>query len=218
MKALVIGATGATGRALTEQLLTDPDYDSVHVFVRKDMDICHDKLTVHLIDFDQPETWAEAVKGDVLYSCLGTTLKQAGSKDRQWRVDYEYQLAFAKAAAINGVPYYVLISAENADANSWLFYPRLKGTLERAVSNLSFERCVIVRPPLLKHPNTDRVAEKIGETVLGTISQIKPFGSLKPMPVADLASAMRQAIKQGKSGIIAKEMLWQLSALDHQNG
>ncbi|MBN6743372.1 NAD(P)H-binding protein, partial [Acidithiobacillus sp. MC6.1] len=88
-KALVIGATGATGRALTKQLLTDPDYDSVHVFVRQDMDICHDKLAVHLIDFDQPETWADAVKGDALYSCLGTTLKQAGSKDRQWQVDYE---------------------------------------------------------------------------------------------------------------------------------
>ncbi len=80
MKAIVIGATGATGQDLVRQLLADNAFCTVEIFVRRAVAWMHPKLTVHIIDFDNPETWEPLVTGDVLFSCLRTTLKTAGSK------------------------------------------------------------------------------------------------------------------------------------------
>ena len=129
MKILLIGATGATGRDLLKLLLDDSEVDSVVIFVRRDVGIEHHKLTIHVIDFEKPEEWVHLVNGDVLFSCLGTTLKDAGSKAAQWKVDYDYQYSFAKAARQNGVECYVLVSAMNASSNSGFFYSRMKGKL-----------------------------------------------------------------------------------------
>ena len=73
--AMIVGATGATGKDLLELLLKDNSFLKVDVFVRRKIHIHHEKLTVHIIDFDKSEQWKHLVKGDVLFSCLGTTLK-----------------------------------------------------------------------------------------------------------------------------------------------
>lgn len=39
MKALIIGATGATGKDLLGLLLNDPDYEGVVIFVHRNFDI-----------------------------------------------------------------------------------------------------------------------------------------------------------------------------------
>ena len=67
MKALVIGATGATGKDLVNQLLNDKEFDEVDIFVRKPVDIQNDKLKVHVVNFEKPEEWKEMVKGDVAF-------------------------------------------------------------------------------------------------------------------------------------------------------
>ena len=86
MHALLIGATGATGKDLLELLLKDNAIHQVDIFVRRHPDLQHNKLNIHVIEFDRPEQWKHLVKGDVLFSCLGTTLKAAGSKDAQWKI------------------------------------------------------------------------------------------------------------------------------------
>ena len=111
MKALVIGATGAVGMDLVEQLLKDDAFERVTVFVRRPLAVENPKLTVHIIDFDHPEQWRELLQGDVLFSCLGTTIKAAGSQEAQWKVDYTYQYEAAKAARENGVEAYALVSS-----------------------------------------------------------------------------------------------------------
>ncbi|WP_373741985.1 NAD(P)H-binding protein [Neisseria sp.] len=211
MKALIIGATGATGKALTQQLLLDADYTEVVIFVRRPVALTHEKLTVHIVDFDKPEIWADSVRGDVLYSCLGTTLKQAGSRPNQWKIDHDYPLAAAQTARRNAVPYHVLISSDHANPDSRLFYYRMKGKLEQEVTELDFPQSVIVRPPLLKRPNTDRTGERITEILLENANKIGLFKSARPMPTETLATAMRQAVKLGKSGIIGKQALWRLA-------
>ena len=101
--ALIIGATGATGSALVKQLLNNDSYGAVHVFARRSGDLEHDKLQWHVVDFDAIDTWKEKLKGDVLFSAMGTTLKTAGSKDAQYQIDYNYQHDVAQAASENGV-------------------------------------------------------------------------------------------------------------------
>ena len=91
MKALIIGATGATGKDLVNKLLHDNDFEEVHAFVRRPLEIESDKLKSHVVDFENPDSWKDLVKGDVAFSCLGTTLKDAGSKDAQRKVDFDYQ-------------------------------------------------------------------------------------------------------------------------------
>ena len=159
MQALILGATGATGQTLTQQLLADARFQSVTVFARRELALAHDKLTTHIVDFRQPETWQDKVRGDVLFSCLGTTIKAAGSQEAMWAIDHDLQLAFAQAAQRNGVPRYVLVSAQMADANARAFYLRMKGVLEQAVTALGFAHTAILRPPMLLRPDSDRAGE-----------------------------------------------------------
>ena len=96
MKAIVLGATGAVGLDLVEMLLKDDAFSEIEVFVRRAMPMESAKLTTHIVDFKQPNEWKDMIKGDVVFSCMGTTLKAAGSKERQYEIDYTYQLEFAR--------------------------------------------------------------------------------------------------------------------------
>ena len=191
LTALVIGATGATGSALVTQLLEDSRFKSVVVFSRRALSITHAKLTCHIVDFDNPQLWADLVKGDVLFSTLATTLKQAGSQKEQYKIDYTYQYQTAETAAANGVEAYVLVSAMGANANSWLFYPRIKGQLDNAVASLPFKQTHIFRPGfLLRQPDKIRPMEKLGIAIFDAFNKLGLFKSQKALPVEVLAQKM----------------------------
>lgn len=105
----------------------------MEIFVRKDFPLKHPKLTTRVIDFNQPEQWAYWVSGDVLFSCLGTTLKTAGSQEAQYRIDFTYQYEFAQAVRNNGVPCYALVSSLGASPTSRMFYLRMKSPLNNEI-------------------------------------------------------------------------------------
>lgn len=201
MKALVVGATGAVGRDLTEQLLSDDHFDRVEILVRRQVNIQSAKLRVHVVDFDNPASWSDLLKGDVLFSCMGTTIKAAGSQDAQWKVDYTYQLNAAKAARANGVPTYVLVSSIGANSNSKLFYPRMKGALEDAILKLGFEGCFILRPPSLIRKGSDRFGEKASVSILKVLNRIGIMRNLAPVPTENVAAAMISLAKSGRKGV-----------------
>ena len=200
MKALIIGATGATGKDLVTLLLNDNAYTEVHCFVRKPMSITHPKLHAHVVNFETPETWAELLHGDIAFSCLGTTLAQAGSKDAQWCVDYDYQWQFAERCRQNGVSTFVLISAAQADAKSSMFYNKMKGKLEDAVKTLNFPKLLIFQPSLLVRQHSDRTGENISMKVINFLNKIGLFKRYKPMPTAVLAEKTIKAAKDTEQG------------------
>jgi len=103
LHAIVLGATGATGRELVKYLIKNPKLTKISIFSRKEIGIDDEKLIKHIIDFSCLENYKNIIKGDILFSALGTTLKDAGSKENQFLVDYTYQYKFAKIAAENGV-------------------------------------------------------------------------------------------------------------------
>ena len=190
MKAVIIGATGATGSALVQLLLEDETFSEVKALVRRPLQQQHPKLITRVIDFNQPEKWQHEVTGDVAFSCLGTTLKDAGSKVAQYKVDYEYQYAFAKAARDNNVPYFMLISASMANPKSLVFYSRMKGQLEKAITALHFEHLIIFRPGLLSRPDTQRKGEKISESIVKWLNNVGLLKNMSPLPVRQLAQLM----------------------------
>ena len=200
MKALVIGATGATGKDLVRMLLEDESFGSVDIFVRRDVAASSPKLHVHVVDFDKPDAWSHLLTGDVLFSCLGTTIKAAGSQETQWKVDYTYQYEAAKAARSNGVKNYVLVSSIGAASKSKVFYPRMKGALEDAVRELGFPGLFILRPPSLVRKGSDRFGEKAGVAILKALNAVGLMRSLRPMPTQEVAAAMIRLSKSGRTG------------------
>ena len=194
MKALIIGGTGATGKDLLSQLLADETYSEVHCFVRKPLALTHPKLHAHVVNFETPEAWTDLLQGDVAFSCLGTTLAVAGSKEAQWRVDYDYQYAFAQQCKANGVPTFVLVSAAGATAQSKLFYNRMKGQLEDAIKALGFPRLLIFQPSILIRSNSDRGGENFTVKVIAFLNKLGLFKRYRPMPTAVLAQKMRKEV------------------------
>ena len=190
MKAIVIGATGATGRELVETLLGDGRYTAVSIFVRRSINIDHPKLIENIVDLSAAEQYAELIVGDVLFSCLGTTLKSAGSKDAQWAIDFDIPHEFATIAKGNGVHSMVLVSAYGADPQSRIFYSRMKGELERQIAELAFGQYIIFRPGMLLRPNTDRLGEKLTAILLRGLNAIGILRKQRPLPTAILAQKL----------------------------
>lgn len=200
MKALIIGATGATGKDLVNQLLDDKDFEEVNIFVRKPIEIQNDKLKVHVVDFEKPEQWKDEVKGDVAFSCLGTTLKAAGSKEAQRKVDFDYQYEFAKAAKENSVDDYILVSSYGANPKSKIFYSRMKGELEEAVKQLHFGKITIFKPGMLERKDSDRPGEVLGSRIIKFANRLGLLESQKPLPTTILAKAMVNSSKIKSNG------------------
>lgn len=201
MKALVIGATGATGKDLVKQLVENDAFETVSLFVRRPLEYNNPKIEVHVVDFDHVEDWKNLLSGDVLFSCMGTTRKQAGSKKAQWIVDYDYQYNVAKAAKETGVNNYALVSSTGAKADSSFFYMQMKGKLEEDVKNLGFRRTVIVRPPSLIRKESDRWAERASVKILQCINKIGLFTSMAPVETDLVAKALIKHSLEGDDGL-----------------
>ena len=200
MKGLIIGATGATGKDLLAKLLEDEAYSEIHSFVRKPLALTYPKLHAHVVNFETPEAWADLLHGDVAFSCLGTTLAVAGSKDAQWRVDYDYQYAFAERCKNNGVPTFVLVSGAGAKAQSKLFYNRMKGALEEAVKKLNFPRLLIFQPSVLIRSNNDRGGENLSVKTINFLNKLGILKRYRPMPTEILAEKMLSAVYNSPKG------------------
>lgn len=212
--AIIIGATGLVGGELLKLLLADPRFGSVKVLVRRSTNITHDKLEEHIINFDKPQLWKQYVTGDVLFSCLGTTRKQAGGKNVQYRIDYTYQFAIASIAAENSVSAYVLVSSIGADKDSRFFYTQMKGQLDEGVSRLPFNSISIVRPGILHGQRSkSRVTEELGVLLIKAFNGIGLFKKYKPIAAKTVAQAMIQTAVTAKTGaaIYENEALFQLA-------
>lgn len=210
MKAIVIGATGATGKELVRALLNDDRFDQVTALVRKPYFEAHPKLNELIVDFEKLENYKDAIQGDVAFSCLGTTLQDAGSKEAQWKVDHDYQLKFASIARENKVRSFVLLSSIGANPKSSFFYPRMKGVLEQNLQKLFFDQLVIIQPGGIDRPNSTRKGEKLMISTLKAFNSIGLFKSYKPISPDRLAQAMIKVYYQFKEPlkiVSLKEML-----------
>ena len=209
MKAILLGATGAVGRDLVRQLLQDDRFTELYLLVRRIPEgLSSPKLRIQVLDFDQPDQWPELPEADVLFSSLGTTLRDAGSQAAQYRVDYGYQYEVARRAAARGVPHYVLVSAWGAKPKARSFYPRMKGELEAAVQALPFRRISILRPPLLLRPGSTRSGERLTAAVLRGLGALGLLRAFRPMPTEVVARCMHTLATSQHSGILEPRDIW----------
>lgn len=190
--AIIIGASGLVGSFITLNLLDDDRYEKVKVFVRNSLDIKHPKLEENIVNFDNLAEWSNKIIGSEIYSALGTTLKKAGSKEKQYKIDFTYQYDIAKAACDNKVKSLLLVSSLGANYKSTNFYLRMKGNLDEKIQQLAFDKISIFRPSILIGLRSEkRFGESLSIKIAGVITSIIPaFKKYKPIKASLVAEAM----------------------------
>ena len=164
--ALIAGASGLVGGELLQQLLRAEEYDRVIALGRRRLDVSHPKLVQVVADFSSLEQTTADLRCVDAYCCLGTTLKEAGSREAFRAVDHAAVLAFAWAAQRAGAQRFFVVSALGADAGSRVFYNRVKGETEDALLVLGFATLAIFRPSLLLGR---RARARLGERVMAAL-------------------------------------------------
>jgi uncharacterized protein YbjT (DUF2867 family) len=160
------------------------------------------KLENPIVDFENLPNSATWWKSDAVLCALGTTIKQAGSKEQFRHVDYDYVLQTAELAHAAGTSCFVLNSSLGADASSGNFYLKVKGQLEHDLIALGFQSLTLIRPSLLdagERPDS-RPGEQIGLWFSKRLSVIIPK-RYQPIGTENVARAMLQAALNAKGGI-----------------
>lgn len=204
MKAILIGATGLIGHNLLTKLLANENYKEVVAISRKKLNLNHPKLIEIIINFDELSNYASEITGDVVFCCIGTTIKKTPDLSVYRKIDYQYPLDVANIAFANGAKYYHLVSAMEADVKSRLFYSRTKGEVERDLQKIPFQAIHIYRPALL---DGDRKGERATENIMiGLFRLINPIliGPLKKyrsIKIEKVADAMLKKANANEHGI-----------------
>lgn len=196
--ALVVGATGLIGGHLTRKIVSDPTYSAVKVLVRKPLDFQHPKIEQIVIDFDNLD--ASLIVADDVFCCLGTTMKQAGSKEAFYKVDFTYPFEVAKAALKNGAKQCLIVTAMGADAKSMFYYNRVKGEIEKALAELNYPTLLIFHPSLLLGERKEsRAGEGFATVVMRALDFLTPL-KYKAIKGETVANAMLAYAKKGIKG------------------
>jgi uncharacterized protein YbjT (DUF2867 family) len=204
---LVAGGSGLVGREIIQGLLSDRSVAAVHSLGRRKLPVQHLKLTQHQVDFKAASTGSGGALAalplvDEAFIALGTTIKVAGSQEAFRAVDYEAVVAVAKAAKAAGASRLGVVSAMGANPRSSVFYSRVKGEMEEAVSALGFETLVIARPSLLAGDREAlgqplRPGEKIGLNVTRWLGPFIP-ANCRSIDVKAVARALLTAVRETK--------------------
>ena len=148
-RAIVVGAGGLVGSELIKVLLASAGSEEVVVLVRKELPIRHHKLKQLLVDFNRLDDYSDAIKGDAVFCCLGSTRKKTPDLTEYRKIDHDYPLQLALIALGNHVKQYHLVSAIGADAGSSNFYTKTKGETERDIIEVGLPALHIYQPSLL---------------------------------------------------------------------
>jgi uncharacterized protein YbjT (DUF2867 family) len=153
--------------------------------------------------------WEEMFPVDHLFCCLGTTIKKAGSKMNFRKVDHDYPLAFAAAAKKWGTTVFSVITSTGSNANSNIFYNRVKGELETNLKSLALNSTLIFQPSLLLGDRNEfRLGEKIGMGLAKLTSWMTP-SSIRAIHCKMVAKTMLVETNSKRTGfniISNKEM------------
>jgi uncharacterized protein YbjT (DUF2867 family) len=195
--AVVGGATGLVGRELITRLLRERRYARVVALARRLLSPTDPRLEVVDAAYDRLAAVLAGVTSEPgtldVFCCLGTTLRVAGSEEAFRRVDHDYVLALGRWARTAGAHRMVVVSALGADANSRVFYNRVKGETERDLAALGLASLVIVRPSLLAGDREEfRVGERLALIATRPLRALLP-ARVRPIAAADVAQSMLNA-------------------------
>lgn len=203
MKIALIGSTGLVGSHLLERLLVEHEITTIS---RRSNNIKHQNLS----EIIQPELNSDSLSNielpeqDIFICALGTTIKQAGSQAAFRAVDQDLVNAFAKLALKSTPKAFFIISAMGANADSKIFYNRVKGEVEDHLKTLPFESLYILRPALLIGDRpSKRFGEQIGINLFKTLNPLLPdrFSKLIGTDIEKIGDYILGQLNHLKSGV-----------------
>lgn len=202
--AVVVGATGLVGNYLMNVLAEDAFYDRVVVLTRRPIDPPEilTKTENLFADFERLDA-LDLAGATHAFCCLGTTIRNAGSREAFRRVDHDYVAAFAQAARRAGARHLSVISSVGASPGASSFYLSVKGETEATLGGLGFEELHIFRPGILLGKRKERrPGEQLGAALARGFEwlMLGPLSKYRPMPAPLLASAMAAAGERGGPG------------------
>ena len=204
--ALIAGATGLIGKELIHKMLQSDQYSRIYLISRKPFGmIVHEKIHEIIVDFEEVEQLTLENPVDDAFCTLGTTMKQAGSREKFRKVDLEYVLSFAKLAKTFGASKFLVISSMGANPKSSVFYNRIKGLTEEGLKDLGFKHLVILRPSLLlgKRPKP-RLGERMGAIFMKAFNFLIP-DNYKAIEAARVAEKMLEMAGNENEGVTVVE-------------
>lgn len=148
--AVIMGATGAVGKEILKEILGGDFYERIYVLGRNSISRLPEdgRLTKIVIDFENMRFDTSILDDADVFASLGTTLKIAGSKENQRKIDVDYTVNFAKLCE-GKVRSFNVVSAIGAKSNSKNFYNSLKGELEDKLKEMNLGILRIFQPSLL---------------------------------------------------------------------
>jgi uncharacterized protein YbjT (DUF2867 family) len=213
--ALLAGATGLVGSRLLQLLAQGSVYSTVHVLARRSFPSPAPHVEVHRVDFGNLEAWNRLFAVDDIFCAIGTTMRSAGSRKAFEAVDLGIPAGLARLGAAGGARRFLMISSLGADPSSPVFYSRVKGKAEEAVSAFPFEAIHLFRPSLLLGERREtRTGERLAALALRTVgfAMVGPLKKYAPIQAETVARAMaacavsqRRGVNTYESDIIAME-------------
>ncbi|KHD89385.1 MAG: nucleoside-diphosphate sugar epimerase [Bdellovibrio sp. ArHS] len=193
----MVGASGLVGHELLLLLGILDEISTVKAITRSPLGRLPVGIENILLDFNKLSSYSEVLKADIFVCCLGSTIKKAGSPEMFRQVDYDYVVEFAKIAEKVGAQKLLVISAMGADANSAIFYNRVKGEMENELRQLKIPQIEVFRPSLIlgdrkEHRRGEEIAQKISPLLKPLL--VGPLKKYRPITARDIAKAMAIAI------------------------
>ena len=198
---LLAGASGLIGHQVLSQALAAAPAMAVHALVRRVPAAADARASWRVVDFRH---LGDLPAADAALCALGTTIKAAGSQAAFRAVDFDAVLSFAHAARQAGVHRLAVVSALGANANSTVFYNRVKAEMESALQGLGFGRLIIARPSLLVGDRAARgqpvrLGERLGLAVSRPLAPLIP-AAWRPVEAAVVARALLRALADSRDG------------------
>lgn len=204
--ALVTGATGLVGKALIRLLLSKDYYSKIIVLSRRELEIKDNRIVlVQLDDFGKMDEVAEQMNAHDVYCAIGTTLKNAGSKEAFLKIDMEYPLKLAEIIKEQPLfEQFLIVTSHGANSNSPLFYNKTKGELEEKLMAMEFKSLKIFQPSLLLgYRDEFRFWEEVGKFFSSLLSFFVIGSSTRLWSIrgTDVAKAMYRIAKRKNQGV-----------------
>lgn len=197
--AIILGASGLTGRILLNQLLEDSVYERVKIFTRKTLGLQHPKLVEYVVDLLQLHKYVNDFTADEVFCCIGTTASKTKDKAVYKKIDFGIPVAAAKLCKTNRIETFMVISALGANAESRVFYNRTKGEMEQCVERQKIMNTYFLRPSLIDGKRKEwRIGEKIGAVAMKIlhpllIGSFKKYRLINAETIASCMHALAQA-------------------------
>ncbi len=223
--ALISGASGLVGKEILHQLFKSKDYDYVLSIGRRKLAIKQQKLVQIEGDMTQIDSWdweskitSQSLSGEYYslienvkegkaeihaFSSLGTTIKQAGSKEKFYAIDHDLVIAFADWAKKLGASKFLYVSSSGADAKSSIFYSQTKGKTEEDIQAVGFDYVGLFRPSLLMgNRNEFRLGEQVAQILMKPLIWLKLFKNIRPIYDYQVAKALVKTAQAQKSNSV----------------